>query len=92
MQCSSMTSASVPASRLLSEFLPWLPFMVDINLQDERNVCISEGIFGQFSITARKKKKKKQETRGDSEATEFTGQTFFPIGDLFSDRTWINEN
>lgn len=65
MQCSSMTSASVPASRLLSEFLPWLPFMVDINLQDERNVCISEGIFGQFSITARRKKAKTpEETAG----------------------------
>ena len=65
MQCSSMTSASVPASRLLSEFLPLLPFMVDINLQEERNICISEGIFGQFSITSRRKKAKTpKETAG----------------------------
>ena len=58
MQCSSMTSASVPASRFLSELLSWLPFMVDIYLQFERNVCFSEVIFGQYSITARRKKAK----------------------------------
>ena len=46
------------SSRFLSELLSWLPFMVDIYLQFEKYVCFSEVIFGQYSITARRKKAK----------------------------------
>ena len=46
------------SSRFLSELLSWIPFMVDIYLQFEKYVCFSEVIFGQYSITARRKKAK----------------------------------
>ena len=85
MQCSSMTSVSVPASRFLSEFLSWLPFMVDIYLQLKRNVCFSEvSILSQQVECMQRHLIRQQGTR--------VHWSVFPIGELFSDRMWFIEN